>query len=416
VQQVATDTPKPGRLDHIDAVRPVKQAGVISTHVLDIFAPQVAAQGAALTLLHVSREAFFFVSACMLTYGYRNLTRSGLPRFYWRRFVSVGVPYLAWTVIYFLYTYRASHYGGARQALTGFDQMLYLSYYHLYFLLVIMQFYLVFPLVLLALRWSKRHHLLVIALVAVAQVVLMIAMHWQWLPPLLRGTWAQRYATTYVLYLIGGCVTAFHLEVVDTWLRRNARLVVAYTAVTGALAIGVYLLGYYHVTTALGSGTDPFQPSVIPFNIGAIACLYLVGITLARSPRTRRLARIGSDNSYGVYLSHMLFIAGLTWLGWARLDATIPWPLLCLVTIVGVYVAAFTLTTLLARTPLAVPLTGRSRVPLARPARLTWRLDRSEGAPNPRWVIRGAGSAGRLRPEESVTGGTRDEQVASEIT
>lgn len=369
MNQLGPQLPKRRRLDHVDAMRPVKQAGVISTHVLDFFAPQTAAQGAALTLLHVSREAFFFVSACMLTYSYTSLNRSGLPRFYWRRFVSVGVPYLCWTVIYYLYTMPESHYMSTHQALMALPDLLYLGYYHLYFLLVIMQFYLVFPLVLIGLRRSKRHHVLVIAAAAVIQVLLVIAMHWEWLPVYMRGLWAQKEAPTYVLYLIGGCVTAFHLDKVDAWLRQHARLVVALTALAGLLAVGVFLLAWYGVTSALGSGTDPFQPSVIPFNLGAIACLYLLGVALVRSERTRKLARIGSDNSYGVYLSQMLFISALTWVGWAHFGATVPWPLLCLVTIPAVYLAGFGLTTVLARTPLAVPLTGRTRVPLVLPTR-----------------------------------------------
>ena len=35
--------------------------------------------------------------------------------------------------------------------------------------------------------------------------------------------------------------------------------------------------------------------------------------------------RIGSDNSYGVYLSQMLFINALIWAGWARLDSVVWW-------------------------------------------------------------------------------------------
>jgi hypothetical protein len=52
------------RLDHVDAMRPVKQAGVISTHAILYFAPAAASagSGAALLLLHVSREGFFFIS------------------------------------------------------------------------------------------------------------------------------------------------------------------------------------------------------------------------------------------------------------------------------------------------------------------------------------------------------------------
>jgi len=88
------------RLDHVDAMRPVKQAGVISTHAILYFAPAAASagSGAALLLLHVSREGFFFISACMLTYAYTDLNRARLRRFYWRRFLSVGIPYLCWSL------------------------------------------------------------------------------------------------------------------------------------------------------------------------------------------------------------------------------------------------------------------------------------------------------------------------------
>ena len=49
------------RLDHIDAMRPIKQAGVVSTHTLLAFAPAASlATGASLQLLHVTREAFLF--------------------------------------------------------------------------------------------------------------------------------------------------------------------------------------------------------------------------------------------------------------------------------------------------------------------------------------------------------------------
>jgi peptidoglycan/LPS O-acetylase OafA/YrhL len=380
----APDAPKPRRLDHVDAMRPIKQAGVISTHALDFFAPICTAQGAALLLLHVSREAFFFVSACMTTYAYVRLNRSGLRRFYWRRFVSIGIPYLCWTAIYYVFTFPTSHYAGPRQALMAVVSLLYLGYYHLYFLLVIMQFYLVFPLLLMGLRRTRGHHGLVVAGVALAQVLLVSAIHWDWVPAHMQGLWAQREATSYVLYLIGGSVTAFHLDQVDAWLRRHAKLVFALTAFAAMLAETVYFLSQYHVTTALGSTDDPFQPSVIPFNIGAIACLYLVGIALVRSPRTRAIAKVGSDNSYGVYLSHVLFIVILVWLGWGQLTHTIPWPLLCLITVPVVYLASFALTSVLAWTPLAVPLTGRSRARLPRLPRVAHLTPRpARAASNP---------------------------------
>jgi peptidoglycan/LPS O-acetylase OafA/YrhL len=120
------------------------------------------------------------------------------------------------------------------------------------------------------------------------------------------------------------------------------------------------------VTSVLGSGNDPFQPSVIPFNVGAITCGYLAGVALVRpwrSRRTKAVVRSGSDNAYGIYLSQMLFITALAWLGWGHLTSTIPWPLLCLLTVAIVFACGIVLTSLLARTPLAVPLTGCKQQP-----------------------------------------------------
>jgi peptidoglycan/LPS O-acetylase OafA/YrhL len=358
------------RLDQVDAMRPMKQAGVVSTHVLIFFAPAAASvsAGAALTLLHVSREGFFFISACMLTYAHQNLGRADMRRFYRRRFISVALPYLCWTVIYFIYTLPRSHYASPAGALAHLAYLVPTGYYQLYFLLVIMQFYLVFPLVLMMLRRTRGHHGAVIAIAALVQVGLVTAMHWQVLPAWLRGVWAQREATTYVLYLIGGSVVAFHLDAADRWLRRNARLVITLTVLAAVAAEAVYYLAQAGVTTVLGSGDDPFQPSVIPFNVGAIACMYLAGVALAapwRSRRARAAVRSGSDNSYGIYLAQMLFISALSWLGWERLSSAVPWPLLCAATVVFVYLACIALTSLLARTPLAVPLTGRPRQPWA---------------------------------------------------
>jgi peptidoglycan/LPS O-acetylase OafA/YrhL len=364
------------RLDQVDAMRPIKQAGVVSTHSILYFAPAAASvsSGAALLLLHVSREGFFFISACMLTYAYaelRLMDGAGLRRFYGRRAVSVVIPYLCWTVIYFLYLLPTAHYASVSSALDHLARMAETGYYQLYFLLVIMQFYLLFPLVLLLLRRTRGHHGRLVATAAAAQVAIAIATHWHLLPTLMQ-TYAQQDALSYLLYLIGGSVVAFHLDEVHAWVVRHARLIVALTAAAALAAEAVYFLARYGVTTVLGSGNDPFQPSVIPFNIGAITCGYLAAVALVRPGRSRPVTaavRVGADDAYGIYLAHMLVITALIWLGWGKLTTAIPWPLLCAATVIVVFACCLALTGLLARTPLAVPLTGRAQVPWPRPRR-----------------------------------------------
>ena len=94
------------RLDHIDAMRPVKQAAVISTHALIFFAPLATSTTVVglIMLTRFSRDAFLFVSACMLTYSYRSTPTVEIRTYTKRRFLSVGVPYLTWTLLYFVYT------------------------------------------------------------------------------------------------------------------------------------------------------------------------------------------------------------------------------------------------------------------------------------------------------------------------
>jgi peptidoglycan/LPS O-acetylase OafA/YrhL len=171
--------------------------------------------------------------------------------------------------------------------------------------------------------------------------------------------------TSYQFYLIAGMVVAFHLDEVHQWLCAHVRLVLGLTLASAGVAEGWYYLAVYHVASWLGSSSDPFQPVVIPWNIGAIASIYLLGVWLvgrSRSTRTRLLTKMGSDDSYGIYLSQLVFITALGWLGWRHLNAYMPWPILSLITVVIVFTACIVLTELLARTALAKALTGRSRI------------------------------------------------------
>jgi peptidoglycan/LPS O-acetylase OafA/YrhL len=346
-------------------MRPIKQAGVVSTHTLLAFAPVGSlAVGGSLVLLHVTREAFLFVSSCMLTYSARDLVRAGWKRFYWRRFVAVGIPYLSWTLIYFFLTLRSAGYTG----LASVVHLMYLlgsGYYQLYYLIVVMQFYVAFPLLLLLIRRTRNHTLLLV-MSGIVQVGLVSLMHWGVLPSAMRGFWASREITSYQFYLLAGMVVAFHLDQVHDWLRANVRLIVLATVVTAAIAEAWFALATNGTMPWLGATSDPFQPIVIPFNIAAIAAIYVLGTYLVgeqRSEKTRAIVRVGSDYSYSVYLAQMVFITVLTWLGWRQLDHALSWPVVSIVTVALVYLACVALGVVLARTPLSTALTGRPRQP-----------------------------------------------------
>ena len=219
----------------------------------------------------------------------------------------------------------------------------------------------------------------------------------QILPPLMIR-YGQQDALSYLLYLIGGGVVAFHLDEVHAWVCGHARLIVALTVAAALAAEGIYFLAQHGVTTVLGSGNDPFQPSVIPFNVGAITCGYLAVALVRpwRSRRTRAIVCSGSDNAYGIYLTQMLFITALVWLGWGHLTSMIPWPLLCLLTVGIVFTCGVALTSVLARTPLAIPLTGRKQQP--------WSTIPRRGAPDQIYAERAPSQ--QARTDQAPTGHT----------
>jgi peptidoglycan/LPS O-acetylase OafA/YrhL len=365
------------RLDHIDAMRPVKQAAVISTHALIYFSPVGAGLLTidGLVLTHFSREAFLFVSACMLTFSYRDHDRVATKQYWGRRFMAVGVPYLVWTLIYFIfvgltnvkgfpfYSVSASYFFSTK----GLHHLLDLTvqgYYHLYYLLIIMEFYVLFPLLLKYLkRWTSRH-VLIMALVLAWQILFSVAVSYRLLGVIRPGFWQTRLILSYPLYLIGGIIVALHLDDVHAWVVRHSRGIIVTTVVcaVGALALNnIHHKGFFDIV--IRPGGNPFAVTVIPYTVGAILCVYLLGVFLVspdRHLRTRAAVKSGSDNSYGVYLSQLIWIIVLLRI-WHHFKFDPPFPIGPLIAVVIVYSCGFIFTALVARTPFARAVTGRSR-------------------------------------------------------
>ncbi|MGH8982067.1 MAG: acyltransferase, partial [Acidimicrobiales bacterium] len=361
------------RLDHVDAMRPVKQAGVVSTHSLIAFAPgALAAVGGSLMLLHVTREAFLFISACMLTYSYSDLARIGYRYFYRRRLVTVALPYLCWTAIYFfatLHRFSVTLQSQGRSLTVGhgaehFGYLLGSGYYQLYYLVVIMQFYLVYPLLFWVVRRFQAHPWAVLGVSMALQILMTSVMHWGLVPSHMRGFWATREITSYQFYLVAGMIAALHLDDVHDWLCRNGWKIFFATVLAAGAAEAWFVAAHAGDASWLGSASDPLQPIVIPFNVGAIACVYLFGVWLVAPERSRRIrvfARSGSDNSYSIYLAQMLFVYVLEDLSWRSLNHVVPWPVATAIGVGIVFFACVFLSSILARTPFSVALTGRKR-------------------------------------------------------
>jgi peptidoglycan/LPS O-acetylase OafA/YrhL len=363
-------------------MRPIKQTAVISTHALIYFAPlstSLVASGM-LTLTHFSRDAFLFVSACMLAYSYRDSAKVDLAHYWKRRFMAVGLVYIAWSIIYFpvasLHNSSSFPYfslpASAIFSLNGLHNFLFAlatGYYHLYFLLVLLEFYLVFPWLFVFLRRHVSWRLPILVAALAWQIVFPMVIRRGWLDFVVTSKVETRLVFSYPLYLVGGVIAAFYLERFHDWVIKHRYQLLVATVVLAAvpLVIDYYAAHGVSMPLLVVPGGNPFAAFVIPYDVGAIVAVYLLGVYLVspkRSARTRAIVASGSEAAYGIYVSQILWILWLqSWGEQFHIIHSVPWLVMTLFAVVFTYLVGWLFSALVARTPLARAVVGRSRQP-----------------------------------------------------
>lgn len=359
-----------GHVPQIDVVRIVPMVGVVAVHTV-VFTQPVASVGAAalLMLLHANREVFFFVTAFLLLHSTQGVGGAGWIRFWRRRYPLVVLPYLAWTFVYWLQTENWAPWPPAPAlGLLGID--LALGWFHLYFLLVTMQLYAVFPLLAWLVRRTRGRHWQLLGASAAVQIAFMALFEYgsSVTPGPLR-TWfayAQVEATSYELAFVAGAVAADHVAECLAWVRAHGRLALA-AAAGAALAAEAWFAGNLALGKTAQQAADVFQPAGLLVLGGAVIALLVLGDWLVRTwsadSRVWRGVKTAARASFGVYLAHMLAMQGLllTPLGSLIGLTALPLPVEGAAVLAAVLGVTFAFVLALQHTPLSLVLTGRPR-------------------------------------------------------
>ncbi|MGZ8177312.1 acyltransferase [Williamsia sp. SKLECPSW1] len=381
--------PRRAHLHHLDMVRGSTFLLVIFAHVLsNTNDEQTGVVTNALGMAgHFTRNSFFFLTGFVLMYGNYAKQDFSSRQFWSRRLKLVAIPYLIWSVVYWAFSVvQTSGWSALPFSLSTLGKGLAwgTSGFHLYFIFVIIQVYLLFPVILWIVRATRNHHVLLLAASAAVQMtVLMVLRHYA--PPpnsWLAENWWHAYATflPYQFFVFLGAVCAVHRDRVDAFLRGRGWWIVGALTLSAAFALVTYLM-------RLDDGERPIdasfalQPTLQPFILCAIAALYASAVWWAdnrdRTPRFNRVVAYASNRSFAIFLSHV-FVLQLLMLprgnpgrgtGWFQDHLGSPWA-----TIV-VYVLTVSITLVVAeglrRAPGALYLTGRPRVPFRPSAQAT---------------------------------------------
>jgi len=315
-------------------------------------------------LLQFGREVFFTLTGFVLVYSaLRKPTTSG--RFWAKRILYVAVPYTAWSAIYYAYSVLGPQ--GLKPSLSTFaDDLLYGgAMYHLYFLLVTLQLYMVFPLLMRMVRATAGRAGLVLGLVAAANLVWLGLIQWVPAPAGAPGWFwghAYEFLPTYSMYVLAGCYAAVHLGRLQQIVDRHAGKLAAVAAVSAAGAIAAYAAQLPDM--APRSAGSVLQPATTLACVAALITVYMVGCHWAAGPRRHQstIAAL-SDLSFGVYLAHPLVLQLMLDHGLANQGQVVPPAVASFVGYSGAVAGGIAVTWLARRTPLSLALTGRPWAP-----------------------------------------------------
>jgi peptidoglycan/LPS O-acetylase OafA/YrhL len=353
----------PDHLWQIDIVRLLSFTAVIAVHSI-VFTQQPSNQVAAgaMMLLQFGRETFFAITGFVLIHSTRRRYHGAL-RFWRRRLPAVLLAYLTWTAIYYAYTVLTAPSGQASWSALARDVATGGAEYHLYFLLVTMQLYLAWPLLLPMIRRAATRPWILLAGVGVVNLIWLAALQYVAAPTGWTAFFWQRgyeLLPTYAIYVVAGSVVAIHLDRVQSFVHRHGRALIALGTLAGALATVAYAVQLGG--RAPRDAAAVLQPAMVLTSFGAALILYVAGSRWAAGRRRLEPAvRTASDVSFAVYLAHPLVLAILLRFGLGIGGQRLPSPVATVLGFAGATAGALVIGLAARRSPLAPLLAGRPR-------------------------------------------------------
>lgn len=265
---------------------------------------------------------FIFLSSFVLFYNYANrkLDKPLLKRFYSRRLNFILVPYLCWTIFYFFFNgFYVDHYIYSREFLNFFswkDLMIDLLYgkahAHLYFVVINIQFYILFPLFLWLLgharSWGK--HLVWIGFAV------------QWLFYIANHFWISEFAfkndliyykgsvfLSYMAYFGLGAFIGTHFTQFKQWIQKTSISIFVWA---GWLIAGAFYTWLYYEANVYKKWYHSFWYEFGWNMYTLISCLALFHLSILlmrwrKSPVVAWLSRLGGV-TFGIYLVHPVIL------------------------------------------------------------------------------------------------------------
>jgi surface polysaccharide O-acyltransferase-like enzyme len=229
---------------------------------------------------------FIFLSGVTGFYGYRN-KEFNYFEFIGKRLNKVLIPYLVWCAIYYFVYIRLGYY--------SFNVKFFLKSiaqgtmsYHLYFVIIIIQLYLLGPIFYNLVKKSKNR----IRLLVVSAIITSLFVEY------LRFDLSDRVFLKYMFFYMFGMFVTLEHEKFTPWLKKHSILVIMGYILSG---LSYTLVSYYNLKI--------YSFVWFLFSTLSILFVYLVGlISKEKLHKIYGFIKIFGQSSYYIYLMHPIIL------------------------------------------------------------------------------------------------------------
>ncbi|WP_125588986.1 acyltransferase [Companilactobacillus jidongensis] len=296
-------------LHEVDLMRVIFIGGVLLNHTTTAFKSNMADSSfsklfleATHLSLHFTRMGFMFMTGLVLVLNYYNRDNHWLS-FWKKRYTSVGIPYLSWNAIIMLF---ATIFAGGTIIWSDYwnhllDAWLHGNEYYMYYIIVTFQLYLIFPLIIKMFKKFEKHHLTILGISALLQLVITIGIKY-WLPGVDRSGWPYLLSAygmnvlTYQFYFIAGAFVAIHYDAVDAFIEKFHKAIGWTTAVLALGTVGLFYFDQNILKLSSGGTLSIHQPFIFVYDVVMIAFVFWIGRQYAHA----------RENGLPVWLDHTI--------------------------------------------------------------------------------------------------------------
>ncbi|MHB1126048.1 MAG: acyltransferase [Bacillota bacterium] len=290
-------------------------------------------QELSINLLRFGRMVFMFVTGLVLFYGYNGRQVKPLL-FLSRRLRTLVIPYAIWTAVYLLIKYWSHMVSWS--SFTGFiivwlqNMLNGNGFYHLYYIIVAIQFYLLFTLIY-GIRTSRPRLwasiLLGIGFVLYVFYYYLLEIRGAAVISYFTGTslagfaqwllhYKDRLLISYLPYYLLGALAGLNIESWQRWIERHFRIILIGLTAGLGLVVGEYFYFHRYLGQSWASTISVFKPSIYIYSLAVITSGAGLAFYLERQGKLRRLITPLAANSLGIFLIHpavLFFFHSFLW-------------------------------------------------------------------------------------------------------